>query len=87
MHPKRTKIIHVPVAPQILRILQTFNKSVQNSMTVQSYTFVSFQQISSKLANFTCLKWFFIAMSTDFHSLIPVSQKLKNVEGSEIDYA
>ena len=61
------------IAPQILTILQTFkDKSVQNSMTLQSNTFISFQQISSKLGNLTCFKVFFIAMSTDFHSLVPV---------------
>lgn len=71
VHPKRKKIIHV--APQILRILQTFKyKSVQNSMTLQSYFLVSFQRISSKLGNLTCFKVFFIPMSTDVHSLVPV---------------
>ena len=44
---------------------------MENYATLRGYIFVSFQQITFKLRNFTDIKAFFPAVLTDFFLLVP----------------
>ena len=64
---------NLPPPPPLLPNTHTLlYKRMENSATLRGYVFVSFQQITFKLRNFTDIKAFFPAVLTDFCLLVLV---------------
>ena len=61
-----------PPSPPLPNTHTLLYKRMENAATLRGYIFVSFQQITFKLRNFTDIKALFPAVLTDFCLLVPV---------------
>ena len=61
-----------PPPPPLPNTHTLLYKRMGNSATLRGYIFVSFQQITFKVRNFTDIKALFPAVLTDFCLLVPV---------------